>query len=753
MIKTGQSRAQPITMDRRSFLKKSAGFTFAIGSAGLIAGCSREEDISPVTEPSPRQIISAEPFHANIWVTINPDNTVKIMFAGTEMGQGSSTHTPLILAEHLDADWDKVEIETVTIHDEAYGNPVFRNILYTAGSTNVMMYYDRMRMAGEQARRMLLESAADHWGVDIAELATEPSLVVHEPSGRRLSYGDIVALGKMPEKVPEISEAEFKPKSAYRYVGRSVPRTDVPAKSGGKAYFGMDVQVPGMSFASVVRAPVEGERPLQVDDEEARQVKGVTDIVVMPHAVAVVGDTVEATRSGKERLKVTWSEESPFRQVNSDTTLEDYAGRARDLSLSGPIWSESGDVQAGLDAAVEVVDALYTSEPVYHAQMEPLNATASVSEDGKSAEIWVGTQTQSLSIIGSAETLETSPDRITLHPLTMGGGYGRRSVLHQQYLDDALMVSREVKRPVKVIWTREDDMESGLFRSAASQYLRGGFDQEGRLIALHHRVAAPEYLPTMNRLRWEWAKPKDVISMLGSENSTYDIPHHRAEHIVCDRGSRVCAWRGVATSYTKFAVESFIDELASLRGIDPLEYRLQLCHNNPRMSHLLNTLAEMSDWNAARSDGRALGVAISGYSRSLSAAVVEISLDEKTGRISVHKVWGAGDAGYIVSPENSAAQLEGNIIFGLSAALKERITIRNGVVQQTNFHQYPIMRISEVPEVEARVLSTDNPPTGVGELGLAMMGPAVANAVARLTGIRIRHMPLTADVVKNALKA
>jgi isoquinoline 1-oxidoreductase beta subunit len=685
-------------------------------------------------------------------VTVYPDNSIRINYAGTEMGQGSMTHTPMILAEHLDADWDKVTVETLAVHDEAYGNPVFKNILYTAGSTNVMVYFDRMRMAGEQARRMLMQAAAAHWAVPLAELSTEPSVVVHRPSGRKLAYGEIVALGNLSQEVPEITEAEFKPKSAYRYVGKSLPRIDVPSKVNGTAEFGMDVQVPGMVHAAMVRAPVEDESPLEVDDAEARQVKGVTDVVILPHAVAVVADTIEAARWGKQKLKVKWSEESPFRKVNSDTSLDEYSKRAADLTITGPVWSESGDVKAGLATAVEVVDALYTSEPAYHAQMEPLNATAAVSADGKSAEIWVGTQSQSLTIIGSAETLETTNDKITLHPLTMGGGYGRRSTLHQQYVDDALMVSRELKRPVKVIWTREDDLESGLFRPSASQYLRAGFDAEGKLIALHHRVAAPEHLPTMNRLRWEWAKPKDVISMLGSENSTYDIPNHQAEHIVCDRGSRVCAWRGVATSYTKFAMESLIDELALARAADPVEFRLQLCQKNPRMISLLNTLAEMSDWSRPRDNGHALGIAISGYARSLSAGAVEISVDEKTGKIHVHKVWGVGDAGYIVSPDNAVAQLEGNIIFGLSAALKERITVRDGVVQQTNFHQYPILRMSEVPEIEARVMSNDNPSTGVGELGLAMVAPALANAVARLTGKRIRHMPLTPDVVAAALK-
>lgn len=738
-----------LNMNRRQFLQKTAGFTFAIGAGGLIAACGNEDAASLQTAVEQ----NAESFQPNIWVTINPDDTIKIMFGGTEMGQGSMTHTPLILAEYLDADWDKVNVEIVKVHDEAYGNPMFNNILYTAGSSNVMMYFDKMKKAGTQARKMLLSAVAADWGVPVEELSTELSTVRHGPSGKSISYGDIVASMDMPAKPPEVKESDYKPGSEFRYLGKEVMRRDVPAKSTGTEEYGMDVQIPGMSYASMARAPVEGERPLEVDDSETRRVRGVTNVVVLPHAVAVVGDTVEATRWGKEKLQIKWSETSPFRKANTDTTLKEYSERARDLTITGTTWTrEAGNVREALDGSNDVVEALYTTEPVYHAQMEPLNATASVSDDGKSAEIWVGTQTQSLTIIGSAETLGTTNDRITLHPLTMGGGYGRRSVLHQQYVDDALLVSKELKRPIKVIWTREDDLESGLFRPAAAQFLRGAFDENGKLIGLHHRVGAPLLLPTMNKHRWERNKPHDVIAMLGSENTTYDIPNHHAEHIVCDRGSRVLAWRGVATSYTKFAVESFIDELALHRNVDPLEFRLQLCHKNPRMTRVLNEVAEMADWSKPRENGRVLGLAISGYHKSLSAGIVELSLDETEGRVNVHKFWGVGDPGFVVSPKNTEAQLEGNLIFGLSAALKERITIKDGAVQQTNFHNYNILRMAEVPEIESRVLSTDNPSSGVGELGLAMVGPAIANAIARLTGVRIRHMPFTPDLVKKALQ-
>lgn len=737
-----------VTISRRKFLQRSAGVTFVIGSTGIITACSSDSG-SPADSPA----VNAPSMDANIWVTINPDDSIRIMYGGTEMGQGSMTTTPLILAEHLDADWANVQVETVAIHDTAYGNPVFGNMLYTAGSTTVMAYFDKMVLAGTQARRMLLNAAGEHWGVAADELTTEPSVVVHSPSGRKMTYGEVVSLGHFPDEPPAIDASEIKSKDEYRYLGMDYQRIDVPSKVNGSAEYGMDVQVEGMAYAAVRRAPVEGDKPLDVDDSETRKVVGVTDVVVLPYGVAVVGETVEATVRGKAKLQVRWSEESRFREADTGKQIDHYAAKARDLDIEGTTWSEAGDVRTALANASTLIDATYTSEPAYHAQMEPMNTTASVSEDGKSAEIWVGTQTQSLSLLGAAQLLETSHEKITLHPLTLGGGYGRRSPFRQQYIDDALLVSRELKRPIKVIWSREDDIEAGVFRTAASQYLRAGFDAGGKLSGIHHRVAAPTVLESMNPMRWSMADGKDVITMFGSENTTYDIPNHLAEHVMLDRQSRVCAWRGVGTSYTKFAIESFLDEIAKLGDIDPLQFRLQLCHKNPRMLAVLQNVADMAEWSSPRDSGRALGIAVSSYHKSLSAGIVELSLNEKSGEIFVHKFWVVGDPGFVVSPGNSEAQVEGNIVFGLSAALKERITLTGGVVQQSNFHDYPIMRMAEVPEINVRVLSTDNPSTGVGELGLAMVGPAIANAISSLTGARIRHMPFTREKVLQALDA
>jgi isoquinoline 1-oxidoreductase beta subunit len=741
---------------RREFLQ-GVGITFAIGASGVISACAMESDgENPVVAGAP----GADEITPNAWVSIAIDDTITIQYGGTEMGQGSMTSVPLVLAEELDADWDNVRVETVAKHDPVYGNPArFRDlgypILYTAGSATVRGYFTPMRHAGAQARKFLLDAAASEWGVPVTELSTEPSRVVHAESGRSMSYGEIVGFAEVPEELPEVDESEFKPHSEFRYLGRDIMRLDVPAKTDGSAEYGIDVQVPGMVYASILRTPVEGESPVAVNDAAARAVNGVTDIVTLPYGVAVVGETVEATIWGKAALEVTWSETSRFRSATQERDLDDYEARARDLNFDtgNPLWQDDGDIDTAFAEADRVIEAVYRTDPAYHAQMEPMNATASVSADGKSAEIWVSTQTQSLTVLGSAEALETTPDRITMHPMYIGGGYGRRCEYRQKYVDDALFVSRAIGRPVKVIWSREDDLQDGAFRPLAAQYLRAALDGDGNVTALHQRVATPTVLGYMNEPRWEHARGRDGISMNGAQTTRYDIPNVRAEHVMVDRCTRLAPWRGVATSYTRFANESFIDELAHARGVDPLAFRIELAHANEAGRTVLEEVGRMADWSRPR-EGRSLGVALSDYGgNSVSAGIAEISVDADTGVIRVHRFWMAIDAGFILAPGNTEAQMEGTIIYGLSNALKERITINGGTVDQTNFHDYPVMRMNEVPEIQVRALSNDKAPSGIGELGLATTGAAVANALFAATGARIRELPLTPDRVLAALQA
>ena len=475
-------------------------------------------------------------------------------------------------------------------HDPTYGNPVAFGyygfpIMYTAGSAALRGYFNAMRQAGAQARKFLLDAAAEQLSVPVEELSTEPSRVVHAASGESLSIRpDCRCSQRSPRSLPEVPESEYKPRSEYRYLGTDVPRIDVPAKVDGSAEFGIDVQIPGMVHASVLRTPVEGEEPLEVDDSAARAIPGVTDVVTLPYGVAVVGETVEGTIWGKNALQVTWSETSRFRGVDQARDLDEYEARARDLSFStgNPLWQDVGDIDPAFESADRVMEAVFRSDPAYHAQMEPMNATASVSADGLSTEIWVSTQTQSLTAMAAADLLGTDTDRITVHAMYIGGGYGRRAEYRQKDVEDALLLSRELGRPVKVIWSREDDVRDGVFRPLAAQYLRAALDADGRITALQQRVATPSVLSYMNEPRWALSRNRDGISMNGAQVTRYAIPNIRAEHVMVDRCSRLAAWRGVATSYTRFANESFIDEIAHAVGADPLKFRLDLTRGQSR---------------------------------------------------------------------------------------------------------------------------------------------------------------------------
>ncbi len=741
---------------RREFMQ-GAGITLAVGATGVISACdmTQGDSSAPTSVPAVNDAVTP-----NAWVSIGADDWITIQFGATEMGQGSMTSVPLVLAEEMDADWQRVRVETVRRHDPAYGNPVEFGyygfpILYTAGSAALRGYFNAMRQAGAQARKFLLDAAAAQLAVPVEELSTEPGRVVHAASGQGLSYGDIAAAAEVPESLPEVPESEYKPRSEYRYLGKDVPRIDVPAKTDGSAEYGIDVQIPGMVYASVLRAPVEGEQPAEVQDSAAREVPGVIDVVTLPYGVAVVGETVEGTVWGKNALQVNWSGNSRFREVEQERDLDDYEARARDLSFNtdNPLWQDVGDIDQAFESADRVVEAVYRSDPAYHAQLEPMNATANVSADGLSAEIWVSTQTQSLTAMAAAELLDTDVDRITVNAMYIGGGFGRRAEYRQRNVEDALLLSRELGRPVKVIWSREDDVRDGVFRPMAAQYLRAALDADGRITALRQRVATPSVLSYVNEPRWRLSGNRDGISMYGAQITRYAIPNIRAEHVMMERCSRLAAWRGVATSYTQFANESLIDEIAHRVGADPLEYRLDLTRDDPEGHSVLREVAGMAEWSRPR-QGTALGVAMSDFGgMAVAAGIAEVSVNESTGAITVHRYWMAIDAGFIISPRNTEAQMEGNIVFGISSALKERISVNAGSVDQSNFHDYPVMRMNEMPELEVRALPSDRPPSGVGELGLAATGPAIANAVFAATGVRLRELPMTPERVLAALRA
>ncbi len=718
-------------INRRDFLgtTAAAGLTFALT---LRAGAD------------------AAPLSPNLWITIGTDDSITIVSPAAELGQGSYTSLPLILTEELDGDWSKVKLVYPPVFDpKKYGNPAYGGVMSTTSSFAVRGYFMPMRMAGAQARRVLIEAAAAKWGVPASELITEPSVVVHKASNRHLRYGEIAAFATMPPELPKIEEKDLKPTSSFRLIGKDTGRVDVRDKSMGRAKYAMDAQVPGMVYAAVLQSPHYGGAPITVDDTAARKITGITDVVKLPSGVGVIGTTVEATQAARNLLKVTWSD-APSASYDSETVLDAFATIARDKSRSGVDYFKAGDTDAALKGAAKVMRAEFRTRHVYHAQMEPLNATASVSADGKSAEIWVGTQGPSGLVSELAHELQTEPGKITVHQHWLGGGYGRRS--QNEVIVDAVRLSKSVGKPVKLIWSREDDMRGGKFRPVTAHMIEAGIDASGKIVAWHHRIAAESVTNFMAAARGDKPRPVDQIVMKGSPVPMYGIPNKRAEHIVELRGARLAALRGVGNSPNAFAIESFLDEIALATGKTPLGLRLELTAGSPRMAHLVRSVVAMSEWEKKR-DGRALGIATMEKDDTLAAGVAEVSVDRVSGKIKVHNFWAAIDPGIVVQPANVEAQTKGSIVWALGHTLREQITIKSGAVQQSNFPDYQVMRMSDLPNVEVKVVSTDNKPTGAGEDGAPLAAAAVGNAIFALTGVRLRELPFSPDRVKGALGA
>jgi isoquinoline 1-oxidoreductase beta subunit len=728
-------------VSRRTFLGASAGLAFAfslgLGGTGLVR---------PAQGQTGRQTLNA-------YVAIAADGTITIQAPAPEMGQGILTGLPLIVAEELDADWSKVVVEQAPI-GPAYHHPIFK-AQYVVASISTLGYWTPLRIAGAQARRVLLDAAADKWSVPVAELTTEPSTVVHAPSGRRMSYGEVASFARAPAEPPKIDPTkDLKPVDRFRLVGKSIPRVDVPAKTNGAAKYGIDARVPGMVYATIVRAPVRGSAPTSSNGDTVKKLPGIIDVVPLAHGVAVVGHTFNEVRKAREQLKVTWGD-APGKAIDSEKDLLTYLADGRELKRVGVEWKSKGKAAEAIAGAARVVTREYLADHVYHAQMEPMNSTASVY--GDRAEIWVGTQAPTRTQLDVAQALGTSPDNVRVHQHFLGGGFGRRATVEASV--DAALIAKAVKRPVKLLLTREDDLWAGTFRPMTSQRIEAGLDKDGRIVGWRHRVVGEPVGDFVYRPGYvKAAKDRDVIFMSGAELPYYTkVENWQSEHVMQPERTRVAAWRGIGSGYTKFAIESMLDELAHENKVDPLAFRLSLT-DDPRARRVLEKVAEMSGWGKPRS-GRALGIAFAEYGLfapkigSLVAAVAEISVDQRTGRIRVHNYWAAADAGLAVNPGAFAAQVESAIVWGLSAALKERVTMVDGVVQQSNFHQYEILRMADVPDIKVEVLSTGPAPTMVGELGVPSCAPAVANAFYVLTGKRLRHMPFTPQRVLAALKA
>ncbi len=717
-------------VNRREFLKSSGGVALFIGVSGILPHLISCKDTGRIGEELVKQEVTA-------WVRISEDGQMTIYNPAAEMGQGSMTSLPVLFAEEMDADWSKVSVEFSPQEAEIYGGEGWvpgTKLMFTVGSRTTKSYYWVIRKAGAQARYVLMFSAARHWEVPVSEVSTSEGTLLHESSGRSMDYGEVVPFLTMPESLPEFTEAQLKAPGDFRIVGTAVPRVDIPSKVDGSATFAMDIRLPEMVYGVLERGNLHGARPTLINEAEILEMDGILRVVPFDYAIGLIGESLEQCLSAKQRLKIEWSG-SDASGHDSQTIYADYERMAADAQ-EGRVLTDKGDADAAMKSAARTYSMDFKNDYVYHAQMEPLNAVVKVSEDLENAEVWVGSQQGPDTKLGVPPLLGIPHDNVTVHLQYLGGGFGRRSM--NDFVVECASLAREVApRPVKLIWTRQDDVRYGAFRPLSLQRVRAATDAKGKLTAFSHCVVGDG----------------GNLVASGTANDHYDIPNHKVEWREAANGIRLKHWRSVGHGPNKFAIECALDEIASDQGMDPVAFRKELMRVSPRALATLEKAAEMADWNGPAVEGRAKGVAFVEHG-SLGTGICEISLNTETGQIRVHSFWVAVEAGVAVQPDNIKAQIEGGIIMGMSSVLKEQITIANGRVEQSNFDDYSLLRMQEVPDrIEVAILPSEERPEGVGETATPMVAGAIANAFLKLTGKRLRHMPFTPARVLEALKS
>jgi isoquinoline 1-oxidoreductase beta subunit len=710
-------KADAAVLNRRDFLK-----TGAAAGAGLVVAFYL---------PSKGEALSAAgDFQPNAWLAIDPEGQVTIWLAKSEMGQGVHTALPMIVAEELEADWTKVRVEQALAHPNRYGSQG------TGGSTSVRTSWTPLRKAGAGAREMLLSAAAATWSVERDACRAENGHIVHAASGRKLSYG---SLAERAATLPVPDDPPLKDAKDFRILGRRTRRLDARAKATGKAQYGLDVKVPGMLVAAVARPPALGAKPASFNAAPAKRIAGVREVVEIPSGVAVVAENTWAALQGREALQVRWGP-SPHATLSSDAIRKMFAESA---ARPGAVARNEGDAEQALAGAARKVEQVYEVPYLSHAPMEPPNATAHVTPD--SCEIWAPTQVPQAVMNDAAQITGLPVEKIKVHTTMLGGGFGRR--LDYEHTTEAVQISKALGAPVKVVWSREDDMQHGPYRPASYHRLSGALDAEGNLIAWRHRIVAP----SITGQRW----PDRVLDGLdrsavnGADNLPYGVPNLRVEYVMANTAVPTSWWRSVYNSQNGYVNECFLDELAAAAKKDPYEFRLALLKDKPRHRAVLEMAAEKAGWGRPLPAGRYRGIALHFSFHSYNAQVAEVSVDPEEGTLRVHRVVCVLDCGMALNPLSIEAQMEGSVIYGLSG-LRSAITVAKGGVQQRNFDTYPLPRHRDMPKVETYIVPSSEPPTGVGEPGVPVIIPAVLNAVYAATGKRIRRLPLQAEDLMQA---
>lgn len=706
---------------RRQFLKVSA----AVGGGLLVGFRLGAPETAMAAEGGDDSSDAAGVFQPNAWVEMHPDGRTMLTISGSEMGQGAMTVIPMMIAEELDLPWGAFDTQFAPA-DEAYSNPALGSQV-TGGSATVRGFYTTLREVGAATREMLMQAAGNRWGVPLSELRTEPGVVLHVATGRQAEYktlvGDAAGL-EPPENVFTKDRADF------RLIGKPMKRLDSPQKVNGQAGFGIDARPGDVLMASVERCPVFGGKLKSVDAGEARKATNVEDVIELDHGVAVLARDWWSADQARKKLSIEWDEGD---LADLDDEAIDAQFREGVKKGARPARTE-GRGAGALGSEENTLSATYRVPYLAHTTMEPMNATASVTDAG--VTVWVPTQAPGSVQQVAAEIAGVSPAQVTVHTTFLGGGFGRR--FETDFVREAVTLSKQAGRPIKVIYSRPDDVQHDFYRPAAYNELSATLGEDGLPVTWVHRIAGPSI--------WSRVAPgmvKDGIdpaAVEGAADHPYQIENIAVSYAKVDPGIPVGFWRSVGHSQNAYIVESFLDELARRAEIDPVEYRRRLLKDESRHVGVLERAAEMAGWGRDLPEGQAQGVALAESFGSYCAEVAQVSIEN--GKPRVHKVFCAIDCGIAVNPAGVERQIHSSIAYGLTAALSGKITIKNGRVQQQNFHNYPALSIDQMPEVEVSIVDSGQPPGGVGEPGLPPLAPAVVNALASLTGKPVRSLPI-----------
>ena len=716
--RSSSTARQPV--NRRQFLQASAatgggliiGFNLTLGNRRVEA----QQPPPPVTAP-------------NAFLRVGKDGSVTVLVKHLEFGQGVMTSLPMLVAEEMDCDWSKVRSELAPAAPE-FAHTAF-GMQMTGGSTSVANSWMQMRTVGATARAMLVAAAAEQWKVGAAQCRTENGMVIG-PAGQKAAYGalaDAAAKQKAPEKVA------LKDAKSFRLIGKPTRRIDAAPKVDGSAKFGMDVtakMVPNLHVALVKRGPQFGARVAKFDASKVQGIPGITHVIQVPGGVAIVAKTFWAAKKGRDALDVTWD----LANASKADTVKMRAAY-RELAKTPGTVAKAGTPADALKGAAKTVVAEYEVPFLAHAAMEPLNCTVSVKAD--SAEIWVGSQFQTVDQGAACKLLGMKPEQVKLNTMIAGGGFGRRANPASDYIVEAVQIAKDAKVPVKTVWTREDDMKGGYYRPMYVHRVSAGLDAAGKIVGWDHTIVGESIITGTPFEPFMVKDGVDATSVEGVSDTPYDIPAMRAALHTTKDGVPALWWRSVGHTHTAFVMETMMDELAKAAGKDPVAFRAEYLAKHPKVLNVLKAAADKAGWGSALPKGMARGIAVHESFGSVCAHVAEVSIDK--GQIKVHRVVSAIDCGVVVNPLTVTAQIESAITYGLSAALHGSITLKDGVVEQSNFDNYPMLRIDEMPKIDVHLVGSGDVPTGAGEPGTPPIAPAVANAVFALTGKRLREMP------------